>query len=545
MMICTSDAQVGQPRSLGVGVTALLADDLPVVYVDPAKSEALVGSTFTVNVGIANVSHLFSYQFTLYYDTDLLDAVGVRLPKGHMLTPVDPANIWIVDLKAKDDFNFTHGTVSVAVTLLNPELGKSGNGVLATISFYVRKPGTCVLDLGEYDTIIVNDETNPMDRNINDGYFECTADEHDIVVSLEVPSHLIPRESTNINVHIQNAGRNDETGVVLQLFIDGITVDTAQVGSILVGWSYTMSYLWTPQSEAKYNVTGYAQSLVGEKNVANNADSRTVAVSYVIRVPVDFLTINDAVRAASSGDTIRVASGIYFEHVIINRSVTLVGENVNNTIIDGEGTWRVVELGGASRIAGFTIQHGLVGVYLETEGNIIEDNTLRNCNYGMEIFSAGNNIVRGNTIMDNGCGIISDIGDNQIYHNNFINNTDQVDVPGSNTWDYNDKGNYWSDYNGTDINGDRIGETPYVVDANLTANLTTCDFCPLVYAYTYLVGDLNHDGTVNMADLYVAAQSFGTYPRYTLWNPAADITQDGRVDIRDLVVIVMRFARTL
>jgi hypothetical protein len=32
------------------------------------------------------------------------------------------------------------------------------------------------------------------------------------------------------------------------------------------------------------------------------------------------------------------------------------------------------------------------------------------------------------------------------------------------TWDNGKKGNYWSDYNGTDSNKDGLGDTPYVID---------------------------------------------------------------------------------
>ena len=50
-----------------------------------------------------------------------------------------------------------------------------------------------------------------------------------------------------------------------------------------------------------------------------------------------FKTIGAAVAAASAGDTIQVAPGTYSEDVTIGKSLSLIGANSANTIIDARG----------------------------------------------------------------------------------------------------------------------------------------------------------------------------------------------------------------
>ncbi len=61
-----------------------------------------------------------------------------------------------------------------------------------------------------------------------------------------------------------------------------------------------------------------------------------------ITVPDDYATIQAAINAANSGDTIYVRNGIYSEHIEVNKTVTLTGESNQNTIIEAnEGQYSV------------------------------------------------------------------------------------------------------------------------------------------------------------------------------------------------------------
>ena len=51
--------------------------------------------------------------------------------------------------------------------------------------------------------------------------------------------------------------------------------------------------------------------------------------------PGNFSKIQDAIDNASDGDTVFVYSGSYYENVLINKSIRLIGENKSNTIIEG------------------------------------------------------------------------------------------------------------------------------------------------------------------------------------------------------------------
>ncbi len=121
-------------------------------------------------------------------------------------------------------------------------------------------------------------------------------------------------------------------------------------------------------------------------------------------------------------------------------------------------------------ITGNTVKANVnVGIllYSSSKNNNITGNNIIGNTYGIYIDSSSNNVISGNNIRANWYrGIVLHSSNNKFFHNHIYNNADQVWDTGTNVWDngYPSGGNYWSDYAGTDSNGDSIGDTPYVID---------------------------------------------------------------------------------
>ena len=60
------------------------------------------------------------------------------------------------------------------------------------------------------------------------------------------------------------------------------------------------------------------------------------AQSKTIVVPDDYSTIQAAIDHANAGDTVFVRDGIYNETLVVNKTISLVGEDRDLTIIDAQ-----------------------------------------------------------------------------------------------------------------------------------------------------------------------------------------------------------------
>ena len=108
----------------------------------------------------------------------------------------------------------------------------------------------------------------------------------------------------------------------------------------------------------------------------------------------NYTTIQDAIDDAVDGDTVYVYddSSPYYEHIVIDKSINLVGEDRDTTVIDGSKNGSVVQIT-ANDVAlnCFTIQNSG-----NEEGNYS----------GIEVFDCDYNIISDNVIRLNQAGIL-------------------------------------------------------------------------------------------------------------------------------------------
>jgi parallel beta-helix repeat protein len=173
---------------------------------------------------------------------------------------------------------------------------------------------------------------------------------------------------------------------------------------------------------------------------------------------LDYATIQDAIDAPETldGHAILVDSGTYHENVAVTKSVALIGENSNNTIIDGgrnsSPVFNINNLDNVE-ISGFTIQNGQKGIFIQDSRNssfsgnkinnnhggihidysdncTVSGNTItQNTWSGIYLLSSNNSLVSGNSLADNSIiGVHILLSENNVVSGNTVTNSTNEDI---------------------------------------------------------------------------------------------------------------------
>ncbi len=198
--------------------------------------------------------------------------------------------------------------------------------------------------------------------------------------------------------------------------------------------------------------------------------------------------IQDAINNANIQDHIYILNGTYYEHPHISKPLTIEGESVESTIVDGNYISTVIYLSSHNcTIARITIQNSGItsldaGIHITGEHNIIMECKFRHNSYGINITSP----------------------DNVIIYSNFLDNTYNAQIVTNNTIMYN----YWEDHPKIDDNEDGICDTPY----NITCG-NQQDNTPLVHYYGSIYNKETNEIFFNIQG---AINAINTQPGHTI-----------------------------
>lgn len=222
-------------------------------------------------------------------------------------------------------------------------------------------------------------------------------------------------------------------------------------------------------------------------------------------VPGQYPTIQQAVNAASNGDTIQVSPGLYPEHVVVPdalNSLQIIGNPANptTTIVDGTSDGTVFRLDATQvTIKGFTARNAGNGYITISSAkdvstndyHLISNNILENSQYGIHLGLSNSNTITNNTIIDN-----SIVGiDLESSNNNIITqNTIQQSVYGIKM----------ITSIGNNINHNNISQTGYGIHLSVTSTGNTLSYNNVTgqTAGIYINSDSNiiHHNTVPNSD---------------------------------------------
>ncbi|NWG10793.1 hypothetical protein HXY33_03455 [Candidatus Bathyarchaeota archaeon] len=240
---------------------------MPKLYVDPPEiidPTMVPPAEFSININVANVTDLYDFEFTLLYDTDVLNGLGV------IFYPFENETSFEVEFALND----TAGKMWVKVQYYPPaeSLTTTDPVTLVTIFFQVQSFGATVLDLT--DTSLSDSLGGQITHEAEDGFVSILI--RDVaIIDITPEFYEVYRSWTiEVNVTAENLGDISETFNVT-LFMDGHEMGEQEVTGLAPNATTTLTFLlsineaWQEPCH-NYTLSAEASEVPYEVDTANN-----------------------------------------------------------------------------------------------------------------------------------------------------------------------------------------------------------------------------------------------------------------------------------
>ena len=149
---------------------------------------------------------------------------------------------------------------------------------------------------------------------------------------------------------------------------------------------------------------------------------------------VYFQTLQELIDTADEGAHLLLPSGVYYEHLIVNKSITLQGANNHSTLLNGSGTGIIMYISAANvTVSNCYIEDGNIGIYLKGNTSKKSQVTLRNItitktNASMYLSGISHGSLLYNTLEGNVDGITLYYSSHVTLSGNMIRNTINIGI---------------------------------------------------------------------------------------------------------------------
>ena len=533
-------------------------------------------SNFVVNVSIANATDVYMYEFKLGFNSSVLNVVDAEL-----------GDFFPSSVTPQIEINNPAGYLWFSAELEPPETPKSGDGVLAIITFHVEDYGVTNLDL--YDTVLKDEAGGSLSHTALDGFFNnIQLAKLYISPSEIIDPGLLPSVVFTVDVMLDdvenlygyefNLGYNTEMLTCIGIMIHPVLNETHFTTNMMMddgaGHLWVKVTYYPPASPITtfdpvsivtltfmvdnvgsspldlYNtsltdvdgdpipheaIDGYVQTLIRDVAITNVVCSHTWAYSgWIVNVTVT------AKNLGNVSETFDVTA-YYDSSPIGTLTVTDLAPNTETELIFVWNTSDVAEgLYTLSATASYvpyefnTTNNNYVDGTIEIR-ELIRDVAI------IDVYASPSEVYVGDivniTVIVKNEGNVSETFDVSVYYNDtvLIETQSVIDLPSGEEIALLF---FWNTTGLTPCNN-------YTIRAEASSVPFEFDLSDNVFINGYikikLVGDINGDGKVDVRDLALVSASFGSYPGHPRWNPEVDLNHDGKIDIRDIAIVASHY----